>query len=64
LLRRDIHTQFHDLYHYGNNTEAQFAAFVRQHYGKDWFAIKAAIISAYAVKKAIIAVYPTGTVEK
>jgi hypothetical protein len=36
-LHRKIHKQFHDLYRYGNNTEALFAEFCEKYYDFDWF---------------------------
>lgn len=39
-INKVIHKEFHDLYHYGNNTEAQFAEFCQIKYNVDWYALK------------------------
>lgn len=36
-LKREIHKQFHNIYGYGKNTEAQFAEFCKNNYDFDWF---------------------------
>lgn len=36
FLKREIHKQFHEVYGFGNNTEAQFAEFCQGYYNIDW----------------------------
>jgi hypothetical protein len=36
FLKRQIHAQFHTLYKYGQNTEAQFVEFCKKYYDIDW----------------------------
>jgi hypothetical protein len=36
-LQKHIHKEFHDLYGYGNNTEAQFAAYCEKTHGFNWY---------------------------
>ncbi len=40
LISRDVHDQFHKKYHFGDNTEAQFAEFCKEVYKIDWFELK------------------------
>jgi hypothetical protein len=43
LLKKEIHRKFHNMYKYGNNTEAQFAEFLQKEFGKNWEVLKKAL---------------------
>jgi hypothetical protein len=37
---KSLHKEFHDIYGYGNNTEAQFAEYCKIKHNIDWYALK------------------------
>lgn len=40
LIARNIHSDFHSIYKFGNNTEEQFQEFCQYKYNIDWFTFK------------------------
>lgn len=40
LIAKIVHNQFHTEYHFGNNTETQFAEFCKKYYNVDWLILK------------------------
>lgn len=45
LISSEIHTAFHKIYGYGNNTEIQFSEFCKNYYGVNWFELKQKIFN-------------------
>jgi hypothetical protein len=39
-IQKDLHKEFHNLYGYGNNTEAQFAEYCKIKHNVDWYLLK------------------------
>ena len=39
-IHKDLHKEFHNLYGYGNNTEAQFAEYCQMKHNVDWYVLK------------------------
>lgn len=40
LLRKDLHKEFHTIYGFGNNTEAQFADYCQKYHNVNWYELK------------------------